>query len=71
MLIRCQVPGMTSQWLPVSLLHQHTAPAVNDKLGHFEKVFVEIDKIDSGEFGGNGLLDNVLAAMQFKGPGSK
>ena len=50
MLIRRQVPGMALQRLPVSPLHQHAAPVVNDKLGRFDKEFVEINQIGSGEF---------------------
>lgn len=50
-LVRRQVPGPASQRLPVSPLHQHARPAVNDKLGRFDKEFVEIEQIGSGEFG--------------------
>lgn len=49
-LARRQVPGPASQWLPVPSL-QHVRPAVNDRLGRFNKEFVEIDQIGSGEFG--------------------
>ncbi|KAF8555319.1 hypothetical protein OG21DRAFT_1521869 [Imleria badia] len=76
-LARRQVPGSTSQRLPVSPL-QHTAPAANDKLGRFDKEFVEIDQIGSGEFGKvlkvrskNGPSNNVSAVKRskpFEGP---
>ena len=77
-LVRRQLPGTTSQRLPVSPLHQHTAPVLNEKLGRFDKEFVEIDKIGSGEFGKvlkvrskNGPSDNVSAVKRskpFEGP---
>lgn len=77
-LIRRQVPGTTSQRLPVSPLHQYTAPAGNEKLGRFEKEFVEIDQIGSGEFGKvlkvrskNGPSEGVSAVKRskpFEGP---
>ncbi|KAG8220741.1 kinase-like domain-containing protein [Butyriboletus roseoflavus] len=50
-LARHRTSGLTSQCLPISPLHQHARPTVNDKLGRFDKDFVEIDQISSGEFG--------------------
>ncbi|KAH0827406.1 hypothetical protein J3R83DRAFT_4062 [Lanmaoa asiatica] len=78
-LVRRQVPSSVSQRLPVSPLHQHARPAANDKLGRFDKEFVEIDQIGSGEFGKvlkvrskNGPPSNNLWAVKrskpFEGP---
>ncbi|KAG9309103.1 hypothetical protein JVU11DRAFT_10990 [Chiua virens] len=50
-IIQCQVVSSTSQWLPVSPLHSHSRPVANDKLEHSDKEFVEINQIESGEFG--------------------
>ncbi|KAF8441622.1 hypothetical protein L210DRAFT_3399167 [Boletus edulis BED1] len=76
-LVRRQAPGLTSQRLPVSPL-QHIAPTVNDKLGRFDKEFIEIDQIGSGEFGKvlkvrskNGPSNSVSAVKRskpFEGP---
>ena len=48
-LVRRQVHGSTSHRHIVPSLR--TVPAANDKLGRFDKEFVEIDQIGSGEFG--------------------
>ena len=63
-LARHQTSGLASQRLPISPLHQHARPAVNDKLGRFDKEFVEIDQIGSGEFG------KVLKVRSKNGPSS-
>ncbi|KAF9222710.1 hypothetical protein BS17DRAFT_708453 [Gyrodon lividus] len=77
-LARRQLPVSTSRRPAVSPLHQHAEPAANDKSGRFDKEFVEIDQIGSGEFGKvlkvrskNGPEDKVWAVKRskaFEGP---
>lgn len=62
-LARRQVPSSALQRLPVSSL-QHSRPAANDRLGRFDKEFMEIDLIGSGEFG------KVLKVRSKNGPAS-
>ena len=50
-LLRRQVPGSTAQRRPVAPLPQHSMSAANAKLSRFDKEFVEIEQIGSGEFG--------------------
>ncbi|KAF9232741.1 hypothetical protein BU15DRAFT_90586 [Melanogaster broomeanus] len=50
-LARRQLTVSTSRRPAISPLHQQAKPAANDKLGRFDREFVEVDQIGSGEFG--------------------